>query len=84
MSDEDWPIDNGLQTSRRKIYALIPVDWTFYGPILMKDQSWTVGVRQVNGSQSIETNRATLPAAFRALAEAIAESGLKRERSSLN
>ena len=77
VTDDDWPIDSMLTTSRGKIYATIPSDWTFVGPIRRRDGSWTVGVRATTGADPIEGSGATLPDAFRTLAARIREAGIK-------
>ena len=68
--DDDWRIDNGLTSMRAKIYALLPADWLFYGPIEQGDGTWKVGCRPTNGP--VEAGRSAvhrdLASAFRLLA----------------
>ena len=71
--DEDWPTENGPASLRTKIYAILPADWMFYGPIKGRDGSWGVGCRPTNGpveAGCFAVHR-DLGSAFRLLADAI-------------
>lgn len=71
-------VDKRLASMEAAVDALIPLDWTFYGPIRRSDGSWIIGVRSTRDRLlQVEVLRPSLTDAFEALTLAIQRSGLK-------
>lgn len=74
MDDDEWKVDEGLATMRARIEAMLPLNWSFYGPI-RRDNGWAVGARnnRPRRGQSVDVSawQPDVVAAFRELADAI-------------